>query len=301
MTWIGKILMVFVLILGIAAMWFMTTVFVARTNWKSDRDAWQNLYKEADKARVAELNRYKAEKESLEKQLVAEQTNGKGLSAQIATLTGANDKISEDNKRMTAILQGADIKAVELQAINQALTDEVKQTRDRNVVLENERVVLTTARENAMKDRQEFENRARRANNDKQRLEARVESLSGQLAEARASGGSSTATVQNSFTKPAAPLPENIRGAVTSYENGYVSVNIGIDAGLTRGAKLDIYRTTGKGEYLGQIEIERVYPKSAVAKFIPRENRNLRSLRPEQLPKTGDEVGLVGSSSIISR
>src|SRR6185437_11739875 len=290
MTWIGKILMVFVLILGIAAMWFMTTVFVARTNWKSDRDAWQNLYKEADKARVAELNRYKAEKESLEKQLVAEQTNSKGLTAQIATLTGANDKISEDNKRMTAILNTADIKAVELQAINQALTDEVKQIRDRNVVLENERVVLTTARENAVKDRQEFENRARQANNDKQRLEARVESLSGQLAEARASGGSSTATVQNSFTKPAAPLPENIRGAVTSYENGYVSVNIGIDAGLTRGAKLDIYRTTGKGDYLGTIVIERVHPKSAVAQFIPKENRSLRSLRAEQLPKAGDEV-----------
>src|SRR6185437_1331397 len=210
MTWIGKILMVFVLILGIAAMWFTTTVFVARTNWKSDRDTWQKLYKEADTARVAELNRYKAEKESLERQLVAEQTNSKGLVAQIATLTGANDKISEDNKRMTAILNTADIKAVELQAINQALTDEVKQTRDRNVVLENERVVLTTAKENALKDRQEFENRARQANNDKQRLEARVESLSGQLSEARASGGSAS-TLQNSFNKPAAPLPENIR------------------------------------------------------------------------------------------
>ena len=40
MTWIGKILSVFVLILGIAAMWFIATVFVARTNWKNDRDAW---------------------------------------------------------------------------------------------------------------------------------------------------------------------------------------------------------------------------------------------------------------------
>ena len=44
MTWIGKILLVFVLLLGLAVMWFITTVYVARTNWKNDRDAWQKLY-----------------------------------------------------------------------------------------------------------------------------------------------------------------------------------------------------------------------------------------------------------------
>lgn len=301
MTWLGKILSVFALILSVAAMWFITTVYVARTNWKNDRDAWQALYKEADKARTAELSRYQSERESLKRQLEAERTHSQGLLAQLATVTGANDKISEANKKLNEVLSNADIKAVELQAINDALAKESRENRLRNKTLEDERVVLTTARENALKEKQEFENKFKQADTDNKRLEARVESLVGQVADLRASGGSSTATVQNSFVKRPAPLPDNIRGRVTAYKNGYVELNIGIDAGLTNGAKLDVYRTEGKGDYLGTVTVERVYPKNAVAKFVDKQNRAVSRLRPEELPKVGDSVGIIGGSQAINR
>ncbi len=301
MTWLGKILSVFVLILGLAAMWFITTVFVARTNWKNDRDAWQKLYKEAETARTSEINTYRTEKDALERQLAAAQTQSKGLTDQVAKLKGSNDLVVEENKRMAKIIKDADPIGNELQALLQALTDEVKKTRDRNVLLEKERVDLVTAKENALKDRQNFENQAKQATSDKLVAEGKVESLNTQVAELRASGGDQSKLLLNSFGKPAAPLPDGIRGTVTAYKDGYVSISIGIDAGLTQGAVLDVFRSEGGGQYLGTIVIERVYPKEAVATFKPADaRRTIGKLRAEELPKVGDTVGKVGISGPLS-
>jgi hypothetical protein len=300
MTWIGKILSVFVLILGIAVMWFITTVFVARTNWKNDRDAWQTVYREAEKARVAEQNSYRSEKDALERQIVAARTENKGLADQIASLKGQNDKVIVEVARLNKVIKDSDVTAAELQALLQALTDEVNKTRVRNVDLEKERVALVTAKENAEKDRQTALNTAKQATNDKQIADAKVESLTTQVAELQASGGDNQKYLLSKFGKLPAPLPDNIRGTVTAYKDGYLSISIGIDAGLTNGASLDIFRTEGGGQYLGTITIERVYPKEAVASFKPSRNIALSKLRPEELPKVGDTVGKAGVSGPIS-
>lgn len=87
-------------------------------------------------------------------------------------------------------------------------------------------------------------------------------------------------------------LPEGLKGSVTDYKDGLVVINIGIDAGLSKGAKLDIYRDDDKDpQYLGTIVIERVYPKEAVAAFKPASGKALKDLKPEELPKKTDTVG----------
>ena len=301
MTWIGKILSVFVLILGLAAMWFITTVFVARTNWKNDRDAWQTAYKNAETARATEIASYRTDKDSLERQLVAAQSHNKGLTESIAKLNGSNTLVVEENKRMTKVIADGDVIAVALQAGLQALVDEVKKTRDRSNDLEKERVALVTAKEIALKDRQNFENQAKQATSDRLVAEGKIESLNTQIGELRASGGDPSKLLLNSFGRPPAPLPEGIRGTVTAYKDGFVSVSIGIDAGLTQGAVLDVFRSEGGGQYLGTIVIERVYPKEAVATFRPADaKRSVGKLRAEELPKAGDTVGKIGVSGPLS-
>ena len=300
MTWIGKILSVFVLILGIAAMWFIATVFVARTNWKSDRDAWQKAYKDAETARATELNSYRTEKDALERQLAAAQTQSRGFAEQAAKLTGSNNLVLEEIKRLNKVINDSDIRTVEIQAILQSLTDETKKTRDRNNDLEKERVALVTAKEIALKDRQNYENQAKSAISDKLVADGKIESLNTQIGELRAAGGNPNALVLNSFGRPPAPLPDGIRGTITAYKDGYVSISIGIDAGLTQGAVLDVFRSEGGGQYLGSIVIERVYPKEAVATFKPANGRSVNKLRAEELPKVGDTVGKVGVSGPLS-
>ena len=301
MSWIGKILSVFVLILGIAAMWFIATVFVARTNWKNDRDAWQKAYKDAETARATELNSYRTEKDALERQLAAAQTLSKGFEVQATKLTGSNNLVLEEIKRLNKVINDSDIRTVEIQAILQSLTDEAKKTRDRNNDLEKERVALVTAKEIALKDRQNYENQAKQAISDKLLADGKIESLTTLVGELRAAGGNPSALVLNSFGKPPAPLPDGIRGTITAYKDGYVEISIGIDAGLTQGAVLDVFRSEGGGQYLGSIVIGSVYPKNAVATFKPADaRRTIGKLRAEELPKVGDTVGKVGVSGPLS-
>ena len=95
-------------------------------------------------------------------------------------------------------------------------------------------------------------------------------------------------------TPPEKPLPDSIRGTVTAYKDGYVSLSIGIDAGLTPGATLDIWREEGM-QLLGSVVVERVYPKEAVATFKPADSRRaISKLIAKELPVKGDIVGKLG-------
>lgn len=301
MTWIGKILAVFVLIIGVAAMWFMATVYTARTNWKNDRDGWQKLYKEAEEARLKEQAAYRTDKDALERQIASLTTQSKGLDEQIAKLKGSNDQVVAVNKQQNKVINESDVKATDLQANYEAQADESKKLRDRMIVLEKERQQLVIDREVALKDRQAAENKEKQATSDLFILQGKLESLNTQIAELKSTGGNASALVLNSFGKPPAALPDGIRGTVTDYKGDYVSLSIGIDAGLTNGAVLDIFRSEGGGAYLGTIVVERVYPKEAVAKFRPADaRRSINKLRPEELPKVGDTVGKVGISGPLS-
>jgi hypothetical protein len=67
---------------------------------------------------------------------------------------------------------------------------------------------------------------------------------------------------------------------------------------VTNGATLDVFRTGGGGNYLGTIVIDRAYPQAAVGTFRPADpRRNVRQLRPDELPRPGDRVGRIGSVS----
>lgn len=297
MTLIGKILAVLVLLLALVWMWFTVSVFVARTNWKSQAETYKAAYAEARTARETEHGAYQAEKDALERQVLSYETRVKGLTEQIAKLQ-ADAKGSETalaNANMAA--KNAEANAAELTARVQGMTDEVKKTRDRNNNLEDERVVLVIKKEQAEKDRQAAENLARQASGDKLLAEQRLEELRAELSETRSGGTSASAKVLNSFgTRPAA-LPEGVRGTITAYRDGYAALSIGIDAGLTNGAVLDVYRSEGGGQYLGTVTVERVYPKEAVGKFKPADPlRTIGRLRPEELPKAGDTVGKIGGT-----
>lgn len=81
---------------------------------------------------------------------------------------------------------------------------------------------------------------------------------------------------------PGAKPPADLHGTVMAVSNGLVVINLGADAGLVQGQKLEVVRI-GKPEksvYLGAITIVRLEPKQAVGRFEGRQEK----------PKPGDEV-----------
>ena len=76
-------------------------------------------------------------------------------------------------------------------------------------------------------------------------------------------------------------------------DGALLTINIGLDAGLEVGTKLDVYREAGGGKYLGTVTVTKVQPKEAVCEFKPARAVPIEKLRAEELPRKGDSVGRV--------
>jgi len=177
-----------------------------------------------------------------------------------------------------------------------AIQDELKTTRDRNNLLQDQAVALVLLKEAADRARIGAENDSRLARAIVDENAKKIETLTALVTELRQTVGSGTATVLRNIEKAPAPLPENIRGTVEANmsTDGFVLIGIGIDAGLEPGSKLDVYRETGGGKYLGTLTVTgSLRPKEAVAEFRPARPVGLTQLRPDEMPRKGDVVGRV--------
>ncbi len=302
MTWLGKILAVLVMLMAVAWMWFTVSVYVARTNWKNQSEMYKDAFEKARVARESEYRVYQSERDALAKQASTERTNAKGMAEQLAVAERVKDENVKKIAELDAIIKTSDIRAIELAASLQATLEELKGVRKRSNELEDKTVQLVREKESAEKARLEAQIQARQAEGEQRLAEARLEDVSAQLKDLQTSGGSASASVQNRLNKPPPPVPDGLRGTVTAVDGSFVAVTVGIDAGVAVGMVLDIFRSEGAGQYLGSVVITRVYPKQAVGEFKPANPRQtLKQLRPEQLPKVGDNVGRVGPVLVGAR
>ena len=302
MTWLGKILLVLVMLMAVAWMWFTVSVYVARTNWKNQSEMYKDAFEKARVARESEYRVYQSERDALAKQASTERTNASTLAEQLAKAERVKDENVKKIADLDAIIKTSDIRAIELAASLQATLEELKGVRKRSNELEDKTVQLVREKESAEKARLEAQIQARQAEGEQRLAEARLEDVSAQLKDLQTSGGSASASVQNRLNKPPPPVPDGLRGTVTAVDGSFVAVTVGIDAGVAVGMVLDIFRSEGAGQYLGSVVITRVYPKQAVGEFKPANPRQtLKQLRPEQLPKVGDNVGRVGPVLVGAR
>lgn len=299
MSWLGKILAVLVLLLALVWMWFTATVFAARTNWKTQAENYKKAQTEAVAARENEYRAYQAEKDALARQLKSAQAQGEAFAAQVKQLETDVAKNGEQIKTLNAASDKQAAQTSELQAIAAAETGRANTLSKRVNELEDQKVKDTIATEQAKKDKQAAETIARQATQDKLNAEKKLEEVSNQLADARASGfsGAGGSGGFSLFTPRPVPIKEGTRGTVEVYRDGSVQFTLGIDHGVTTGATLDVYRTGADTRYLGTVVVDTARPQQSVGTFRPADPRRpLRSLRPEELPKPGDRVGRVGST-----
>jgi hypothetical protein len=299
MSWLGKILAVFVLLLALVWMWFTVSVFAARTNWKTRADNYEKAHKDAVAARDNEYRTGLAEQDALKRQLKSAQALADGLTAQVAKLKDDVEKNGEQIKLVNTGIDKHDARIAELQALNTAESGRANKLGQRVNVLEDEKVKQTIVTEQAIKDKQAAETIARQKSQDAENALKKLEEVSNLLADAKASGftGGGGSGGSSLFAPRPLPIKEGTRGTVEAYRDGSVQFSLGIDHGVTNGATLDVYRTGPDARYLGTIVVDTARLQTSVGTFRPADPRRpLRSLRAEELPKVGDRVGRVGSS-----
>lgn len=297
MSWLGKILTFLVLIGACVWAFFTVQVYATRTNWKARADAYEKAFKESEEARQKEARDNAAGRDALARLYAAEKSLSDDLTLAVADLSATGRKLNDGYNTLDNELKTAKADELIRSTRLQTTLDEGEATRKRNTALEDERVRLVLAKEIADRGRLSAENEAKLSRAIADENAKKVETLAALVTELRQSGGGGgTATVLRAIDKIPAPLPANIRGTVVRDIDGdFVQISIGIDAGLEPGSRLDVYRESGGGKYLGTLVVTRsVYPKEAVAEFRPARAVPMAQLRPDELPRKGDIVGHVG-------
>jgi hypothetical protein len=297
MSWFGKIL-TFLVFIG-AGVWayFSAAAFVTRANWQARADQYKKAFEDSEKFREKEARASAAALAALNQLYDAEKARAADIEKGLTDLKASVAKDDATYKQLLANYTSLQAQANVRDAQVKAIQDELKTTRDRNNLLQDQAVALVLLKEAADRARLGAENDARLARAISDENARKIETLTALVTELRQTGGGSgTATVLRSIEKAPAPLPENIRGTVEANmsTDGFVLIGIGIDAGLEPGSKLDVYRETGGGKYLGTLVVTgTLRPKEAVAEFRPARPVGLTQLRPDEMPRKGDIVGRV--------
>jgi hypothetical protein len=297
MTWLGKILTFVVMIAAVVWMYFTVQAYTTRTNWKVAHDKLKAEYDKISAASATEANRNKTSEDALKRLYVNQQTLAENLQKQVVELAKANKDVVTQVAALQKTIAEGDVKSVQLQANIDVTLKEMDTIRARNTVLEDQTTQLVIKAEDAKRDMVRAQNERKLAQSIADDYGKKNDELQTMVAELK-SGGSD---LKRLTQKAPPPVLSNLRGEVTNVAGDFVELSIGIDAGLSKGSVLELSRIEGGGRYLGTVRVTDLYPKKAVAVFTPaRANVAFAQLRPEELPKKGDQVRPL-ESSVVGR
>jgi hypothetical protein len=288
MTWLGKILTFVVMIAAVVWMYFTVQAYVTRTNFKTALEKWKASYEAISVARSNEVERNRSSEEALRKQIADVQARADSLQKQISTLEVANKNFVNDFKTQQEVLSKGDVDNTIISANLAANLKELDAVRKRSNELEDKTTQLVIDAENAKREMVKAQNEARLYRSNADDLGKKVEELAQQNNELKQSGGS----LRGLLDRPAPAVLANLRGEVESVskDGSTVTLSIGADAGLSKGTVLELSRLTEGGKYLGTVKVIDLEYKKAVAVFTPATSVPLSRLKPDDLPKKGDQV-----------
>ncbi|MFO0935985.1 MAG: hypothetical protein U0798_05645 [Gemmataceae bacterium] len=283
MTALGKTLTVFIFLLSLVWCWLTVNAFTTRTNWKTQVDAAKDQTKQAvaraqemEAAYTALVAKTDAQIKSLQDEVQNSLVKNTELQASLATLkTQFEKKIAverEGESRMAIISKNQEATLRQL--------DLAKSFADS---LEAKLTVATQSEQKAKNEslQQKLEADAFKTSN---------ETLSLQLAQSQERirdimrGGSGLGA------QKVVPVSSNIRASVTRVDGDLITISLGADAGIAKGAVLDIARFNPT-KFLGKIRVSNVDPKNAVGTF---ESASGGKATGDNLPRIGDTVGIFG-------
>lgn len=265
MTFVGKILVLVIVVFSLVFMGFAVTVYSAHTNWKQVADERQTTIGTRD----SEVKALRDRETSLKQQL-----------------TATEQRIEQEKQ---ALLGDFDKKQRELESLRQQVNSETERaemnSRQAEAALQEaqdrreEAVRLRTQIENLMTEKEDLFNKnvglqtdlfqttseRDRAERRNQELQTRVQ----QLETLAANNGLDTEHLGDQKMLAVLPDVEGLVLRTAGAESGpdrYVEISIGSDDGLVQGHQLMVWRPGVSPKYLGKITVVETDPDRAVAR-----------------------------------
>ena len=282
MTALGKTLTVFVFLLSLVWCWLTVNAYATRTNWVTQaKQAQVHMQSAVDRAR---------EMEQENRNLIAlSEAQAKKLADTIEEQKSTIAKLQTDNAAIKAqfdkklAAEKADENKTALSIKNEQATLEQLNALKANKDAIEGKLIDATRNEQAAKNdalQQKLEAESLRARNET--IELQLAQLQELYRDSRLGRGGNAPG-----GGPVVPVPANIRATVKSISSdGLVTISLGADAGLVRGAVLDVARLSTT-KYLGKLRLSLVDPKEAVGVF---ESAFGVRATGDNLPKVGDLV-----------
>jgi len=271
MTFVGKILVIVIMVFSLLFLGISTVVFTTHTNWKAETEVQKKKVNDLT-SKVRDLT---ASVDAAKKDAAKAQSEHQ---AQVAQLEGTNKSLEDANKTTLAELTAAraSLGTAEERA-SRALAEAGENVKETKLLREQKAEVEKQA--NAYKLQQtelndkirENERQIKTLDDNNKDLRGRVAALAAVL---RRNGLSDDVTaVRGSLESP--PV---VQGEVSRVDarNTQVEITIGSDDGIVAGHELYLYRTQPQAQYLGKVKIISADPDQAVARVIGRTVNGIR-------------------------
>ena len=269
MNFVGKIVIVVQVVLSLMFMAFAGAVYTVQTNWRTEAQALQKQLEDDGNRLNQELTDLQDENSRLDAGLKDEENEkrrfealAKGLQSRLAQL---QEESRKDKESLAQVSEQARVNG-----------DEAEERRKEAEMLrkENERLIAVTgdqAKQLRNKEDEIFTSEQASAAKAKKHLSLLREnkdlkdfiaSIDKQFDPEEIKAGKTQPPV---VTGVVVDVRKNKRGQIEMVE-----ISLGSDDGLARGHSLSIYRTNGKGKYLGEIKMVYITPDRSVGMIIDR-------------------------------
>lgn len=266
MTFVGKILVIAIMVFALFFLAVSTVVFTTEKNWRDEATKLNTRITDLTKVKNDLEAASKRAEEALEAAQVSFDQQKKLLDIQIADLNRQNaerqqelteqrNNLATAQQTMQAALQQAEARRKEAEGLRRQLAAVQKQSNDfklHQTELEDQIRILRRDLGTATGNNRD--------------LRERVALLSAQLRRAGLSDD------PEQIRGVAASVPPDVEGVVKRVDarNRRVEISIGSDDGIVPGNELELYRTEPSPEYLGRVRVESADPDQAVAVVIGR-------------------------------
>jgi hypothetical protein len=262
MTFVGRILVIVIMIFSVIFLGISTVVFSTSKNWKT---ATTEQMKKVDELKK-KLTDVSAQKDAAVKGLEDAKND---FEAKSKNLTQQIGSLEEQNKRGESQIQDARGKLAVADMNAKSALDEVEARRKETNLLREQKSAVE-------KQANEFKLHQAELNDKIRELERVLESATKNNADLRERVAKfSTLLRQNGLSNDITQIkglesPPPVQGEVSKVDstNRRVEMTIGSDDGLVPGHELYIFRTSPRPEYVGKISVVSVDPDQAVGKVI---------------------------------
>ncbi|GIW88942.1 MAG: hypothetical protein KatS3mg108_3266 [Isosphaeraceae bacterium] len=262
MTYVGKILVILIMVLSLAFLTLSTVVFTTEKNWKDEVDKLKNQLSEVQKKN----NALTEEKAKLENDLTVTQKEAEGAIKNLRdVLTQKDGELARYTDETTQLRKAVETAQENLRSAQQ---DADAKARDRNLALEQLRAVQNEANQYKIQQT-ELNDQIRILERELEQAKSNNRYLRDQLVTVQ-----NVLKANNLEADPARyqklALPPEVEGEVLLADavKGRFQISIGSDDGLVSGHELYVYRLEPRPEYLGKVRVSIVDSDRAVVTLI---------------------------------